>query len=126
MSEIKQKTILVIEDEKYLREMIALKLKESGYNVLPVESADKALEILKIEKPDLIWTDLLLPGLGGMEFIEKIKNDEITKNIPVIMVSVSGGPDTIERAFAVGVKDYIVKSQLTLDRIINKIELFLK
>lgn len=126
MNEVKQKTILVIEDEKYLREMITLKLKESDYKVLPAESADKALEILKTEKPDLIWTDLLLPGMGGMEFIEKIKSDEATKNIPAIMVSVSGGPDTIEKAFAVGVKDYIVKSQLTLDRIINKIELFLK
>lgn len=120
------KTILVVEDEKFLRDLIILKLEKSGYRALPAANADEGLEILKKEKPDVIWLDLLLPGMNGLEFAEKVKSGEKTKDIPIVMVSVSGGADVIEKAFAIGVSDYIVKSQYNLDRIISKMQLFLK
>lgn len=120
------KTILVVEDEQFLRELITFKLEKDGYKVLPAYDAECALQILEKEKPDLIWLDLLLPEMNGLEFAEKLKSEEKTKNIPIVMVSVSGGPETVEKAFAVGVSDYIVKSQFTLDRIIQKIKLFIK
>lgn len=126
MAETKQKTILLVEDEKYLREMAAFKLEKSGYRVLAAENADKAFEILAREKPDLIWSDILMPGMSGIEFAEKVKSKEETKDIPIVMVSVSGGPDMIEKAFAIGVSDYVVKSQFSLDRIIDKIKVFFK
>ena len=124
MAEEKQKTILLVEDEKYLREVAAFKLEKSGYRVLAAESANRALEILKTEKPDLIWSDILMPGMDGIEFAEKVKSQEATKDIPIVMVSVSGGPDMIEKAFAIGVSDYVVKSQFNLDRIIEKLQIF--
>ena len=126
MAEPKQKIILLVEDEKYLREMAAFKLEKSGFRVLVAENADKAFEILKTEKPDLIWSDILMPGMSGLEFAEKVKSNEETKDIPIVMVSVSGGPDMIEKAFAIGVSDYVVKSQFSLDRIIDKIKVFFK
>lgn len=119
------KTILLVEDEQALNKAIKLKLEQQGYKVLASVKAEEALEFLKKEKPDFIWLDLLLPGMNGFEFLKELKKHEEWKNIPAIMVSVSGSADTIEEAYALGVKDYIVKSQFNLNRIVDRVKLLL-
>lgn len=119
------KTILLIEDEQALNKAIKLKLEQQGYKVSSFIKAEEALEFLKKEKPDFIWLDLLLPGMNGFQFLENLKKSEEYKNIPVAMVSVSGGPDTIEKAYELGVKDYIVKSQFNLNRIDDRVKLLM-
>lgn len=120
------KKILVIEDEKVLNRAIQLKLEQKGYKAIPVFTAEAGLDVLKKERPDAIWLDLLLPGMNGLEFIEKIKLNKETENIPTIMVSVSGSHDTIEKAFQAGISDYIVKSQFPLDRIVERFGVIIK
>lgn len=120
------KTILLIEDEQALNKAIKLKLEKRGYKVLAFTKAENAIEFLKKGKPDFIWLDYLLPGMNGFEFLTELKKNDEWKNIPVVMVSVSGSIDTIEKAFSLGVNDYIVKSQFNLNIIINKVEAFLK
>lgn len=120
-----EKTVLVIEDEDALQDAIRLKLLAAGYKIFIVTTAEEGLELLKTIRPDLIWLDLLLPGMGGVQFLEQIRSDEKLKDLPVMIVSVSGSPEKVKRAFQLNIVDYIVKSQYRLEDIIKKIDNFL-
>lgn len=119
------KTILVVEDEIALREAVVMKLKKAGYDVIEASSGEHALEVLKDRKPDLIWSDLLMPGMGGFVMLEHIRKDQNLKDIPVMIVSVSASPEKIQRAFQLNIVDYVVKSQYTLEDIAAKVARFL-
>lgn len=117
-----QKTILIVEDEEALQEAIQTKLTAQGkYRVLSAMSAEEALGILAKDTPDLVWLDLLLPGMGGFQFLSNLRSTPQWKNLPVMVVSVSGTPEKIQRAFELNVIDYIVKSQYRLEDIIKKV-----
>lgn len=118
-----QKTILVVEDEEALQEAIQAKMKAQGkYRVLSAMSAEEALGILSKEKPDLVWLDLLLPGMGGFQFLQNLRSTPQWKSLPVMVVSVSGTPEKIQKAFELNVIDYIVKSQYKLEDIIKRVD----
>jgi|SRR3989304_7583544 len=120
------KTILVIEDEAPLQDAIKLKLeKEGGFRYLTATTGEAALAILNKERPDLIWLDLLMPGMGGFTFLEKLRQNPSLANLPVIIVSVSASPEKIRRAFELNVVDYLVKSQYKLDDIIKRVKTFI-
>ena len=122
MSENK-KLVLVVEDEPALREVIALKLgREELVEVAAATNGEDALVFLKKRKPSLIWLDLLLPGINGLEVLEKIRNDADLKNLPAVIVSVSAGEEKVKRAFELGALDYIVKSNNSIDDIIKKVK----
>ena len=121
-----QKTILVIEDEPALREAINLKLTREKFRCLPAETAEVGLEIMEKEKPDLIWLDLLMPGMGGFAFLGKIREQKKLRDIPVVIVSVSASPEKIRLAFGLNVVDYLVKSQFRLADIIKRLDGYIK
>ncbi|MFZ5364308.1 MAG: response regulator [Patescibacteria group bacterium] len=117
-----EKTILVVEDEEALQEAIQTKLKKQGkYRVLSALSAEEALGVLVKDTPDLVWLDLLLPGMGGFQFLSNLRSTPQWRNLPVVIVSVSGTPEKIQRAFELNVIDYIVKSQYKLEDIIRRV-----
>jgi CheY-like chemotaxis protein len=121
-----QKTILVVEDEVALQEAIQLKLRKSNFHVLTAVTAEDALVVLQKERPDLIWLDLLMPGMGGFAFLERIRHEVGLSNIPVMVVSVSASPEKLRRAFELNVVEYIVKSQYKLEDIVDKVGSLLK
>ena len=122
-----QKKILVIEDEEALQEAIQAKFKNKNqYQLLTALSAEAGLGVLAKETPDLIWLDLLLPGMGGFQFLQNLRSTPHWKNIPVMVVSVSGTPEKIQRAFELNVIDYVVKSQYRLEDIVKKVDDFMK
>lgn len=124
--EKKKRVILVVEDEAPLQEAIQAKLKVMGkYRVLSAFSAESALGILASETPDIVWLDLLLPGMGGFQLLQNLRSTPQWKNLPVIIVSVSGSPEKIRQAFELNVVDYVVKSQYRLEDIIKKIDDFI-
>jgi DNA-binding response OmpR family regulator len=118
--------ILVIEDELSLREAIAIKLTKEGFRCLPVETAEAGFKILEREKPDLIWLDLLMPGMGGFAFLEKIREQKKWRDIPVLIVSVSASPEKIRLAFGLNIVDYLVKSQFRLEDIVKRVKSYIK
>jgi len=113
--------VLIVEDEDPLREAACLKLSQAGYETLSANSGEAALTILETRAPSLIWLDLLMPGMGGFQFLEKLRGDERWKNIPVLVVSVSASPEKIRQAFDLNVVDYVVKSQYRIEDIIKKV-----
>ena len=123
--ELKNKTVLVVEDEPPLQEAIKFKLEQRGINVIAASTGEQALELLKVKRPQLVWLDILLPGISGLEVLERIRKDPKLKDLAAIMVSVSAGPEKIKRATEMNVLDYIVKSDHKLDDIIEKVVVLL-
>ncbi|MBF0429919.1 MAG: response regulator transcription factor [Fibrobacteria bacterium] len=101
--------ILSIEDEPDIQELIRYNLKKEGYKVSTTPSFDPASEIIRVNKPDLILLDLMLPGLNGLEICKVLKNNADTKDIPIIMVTAKGEENDIVTGLELGAEDYILK-----------------
>lgn len=121
-----QKTILVIEDEVLLRDAAKIKLEKEGYRCLSALTAEEGLAVLEKETPDLVWLDLLLPGIGGFQFLETLRRSPQWENLPVMVVSVSCGQEKIKRAFELKASDYVIKTQYRLEEIIKKVDFIVK
>jgi DNA-binding response OmpR family regulator len=118
------KTILTIEDDNFLQGLEATKLKKEGYNVL---AASNSLEAFKImgdsqNKIDLILLDLLLPDVDGFMILEKIRQDKTLLSIPVIVFSNLSEEKDIQRATKLGISEFMVKSNFTLDELAKKVK----
>ncbi len=118
-----KKLILVVEDEPSLLHVITHKLEKDGFDTITASSGEEALQVLEKTKPiDLIWLDLLMPGMGGLKFLEIIKNNENYKNIPVVVVSVSAGVDTLKKVSEYNILEYIMKGQTDLNHIVERVK----
>ncbi len=103
------KTILVIEDEKDLAELISFNLEKEGYRVLTAVDGASGLESARCNVPDLILLDLMLPAISGVEICKILKKSEKTSRIPIIILTAKG--EEIDRVvgFEIGADDYVVK-----------------
>jgi len=99
--------ILVVDDEHLIRWSLEQNLKKQGYDVLTAGSGEDALRIVREDQPDLILLDIQLPGISGLEVLEKVK--EIDEDIIVIMVTAHGGLETAVTAMRIGAYDYLNK-----------------
>lgn len=104
-----QKKVLVVEDEAPIREMLCFVLEQSGYQVIEAEDYDAALEKIAEPFPELILMDWMLPGGTGINLIRHLKRDELTKQIPVVMLTARGEEEDKVRGLEVGADDYITK-----------------
>lgn len=102
-------TILVIEDEKDIRDLVALHLKNAGYGVVATAKGDEGLATAQKTLPALIILDLMLPGMDGLEICRRLKKEERTKTIPLVMLTAKR--DEIDRVlgFELGADDYVTK-----------------
>ena len=101
--------ILVVEDEAAVREMILFVLEQSGYEVVGVQSVDEARACLANRPPDLVLMDWMLPGTSGVEYTRELKQDPVTREIPVIMLTARGEEDDKVRGLECGAEDYVTK-----------------
>ncbi len=124
MSEAK-KRILVIGDDEYLIKMLTYLFMSRGVEVEGADCGISAFERLKIWRPDLITVDLMMPGMNGFEFCEKVKSDGEFKDIPVIAISVMAEYPNRENLLELGACDYVQKPFKT-SVLIEKIENILK
>lgn len=118
--------ILIIEDDKFLRELIAQKLTKEGYEIFEAIDGEEGVKKVKTEKPDLILLDLILPGIDGFGVLAQIKKDLILAQIPVIILSNLGQKEDIEKGINLGAVDYLIKAHFTPNEIIDKIKTVLK
>ena len=120
------KKILIVEDDKFLRDLIVKKLTKEGYDVLSAVNGEEGLKKAKEEHPDLMLLDLILPGINGFEILSKIKEDSKTSSIPVIILSNLGQKEEIEKGINLGATDYLIKAHFTPGEIVKKIQTIFK
>ncbi|MFA6178644.1 MAG: phosphate regulon transcriptional regulator PhoB [Methylophilaceae bacterium] len=101
--------ILVVEDEPAIQELLALNLTQAGHNPIRALSVEQAQLLIREALPDLIILDWMLPGMSGIEFARKLKSDEMTKAIPIIMLTARGEEIDKVRGLEVGADDYVTK-----------------
>ena len=101
--------ILIVEDEPAIQELLALNLTQAGHNPIRALSVESAQSIIREALPDLIILDWMLPGMSGIEFARKLKAEEITKSIPIIMLTARGEESDKIRGLEVGADDYVTK-----------------
>jgi len=116
--------ILIVEDDKFLRDLILKKLKTEGYETIFAVDGEEALKTTKEEKPVLVLLDLILPGIDGFEVLKQLKADasENIRQIPVIILSNLGQRDDVEKGINLGAADFLIKAHFTPGEIIEKIK----
>ncbi|PJB09085.1 response regulator [bacterium (Candidatus Gribaldobacteria) CG_4_9_14_3_um_filter_36_15] len=114
--------ILIIEDDKFLRELIVRKLSQENFDVVEAIDGEDGIKKVKETIPDLLLLDLILPGIDGFEVLSKIKEEPATASIPVIILSNLGQREDIERGLKLGAVDYLVKAHFTPNEIIEKVK----
>jgi two-component system phosphate regulon response regulator PhoB len=101
--------ILVVEDEPAIQELLALNLQQAGHNALRAMSVEQAQSLMRETLPDLIILDWMLPGMSGIDFARRLKNDDYSKAIPIIMLTAKGEEADKIRGLDVGADDYVTK-----------------
>ncbi len=100
--------ILLIEGDRTLLEITAFRLELLGYSVETLETAEKAVEWLRDKLPSLIIVDHVLPGMDGIEFINRLSNDTRTSEVPVMFLSTNGDLEDVQKAYNAGADEYLV------------------
>ena len=103
------KTVLIVDDEAPIREMIAVALEMADYDYLEAEDAREAHALIVDKQPDLVLLDWMLPGTSGVELARRLKKEEATADIPIIMLTAKVEEDNKIQGLEVGADDYITK-----------------
>ncbi|HAB79392.1 MAG TPA: phosphate regulon transcriptional regulatory protein PhoB [Glaciecola sp.] len=103
------RTIMLVEDEAPIREMLKIVLEQAGFSVNEAEDFDIALEKMVEPYPDLVLLDWMLPGGSGVQLARKLKEHEFTRDIPIIMLTARGEEEDKVRGLEAGADDYITK-----------------
>ncbi len=119
-------SVLIVEDDKFLRDLLSLKLKKEGFNVSEAVDGEDGLSKTRSEKPNVIILDLIIPVLDGFAFLEALKKDPSIGSIPVIVLSNLGQREDIDRAKSLGARDYMIKAQLTPIEVVERIKSVLR
>lgn len=104
-----RETILVVEDEADILELVRYNLARDGYMVLEAESGEEALRLIRAQRPDLIVLDLMLPEIDGLEVCRRLKANSDLATIPIVMLTAKGEESDICAGLELGADDYIVK-----------------
>ena len=116
------KKILIVDDQMEVRRLVEITLRVEDYQILQAESGEKAIEIVKTEKPDLIIMDIMMPGgINGIEATRILKNDPETKDSTIIMLTAKGQEADRKKGFEAGADDYFIKPFSPLE-LIKKVE----
>lgn len=118
------KTILLIEDDEFLREICVKKLIKEGFDVSVAVDGEQAIKELDKIEPDLILLDIILPTMNGYEVLQKIKVHKNIKirQVPIIVLSNLGQENDIKKAMDMGATDYLIKAHFTTEEITDKVK----
>jgi len=116
------KSILIVDDEQQNVSVFHAALSAAGYNVVSAQDGKRALEAIKTHKFDMIILDEMMPDMSGNDVIKTIKENETTRNIPIIILTNYGDDELVKQAMAQGATDYILKYQMTPSDLAGKIK----
>jgi len=102
-------SILIVEDEQDIRELLEFTFLRDGYDVIAAETAEIALQKIDIKLPDMIVVDWMLPGMDGIDLAKRLRKDKLTADLPIVMLTARGEEADKLKSFAGGIDDYITK-----------------
>lgn len=102
-------SIMVVEDEPEIRELLSFTITRAGHDVIAAESAEQALQLLDKGLPELLVIDWMLPGMSGVDLAKRLRIDELTSALPIIMLTARGEESDKLKSFESGVDDYVTK-----------------
>jgi two-component system, OmpR family, alkaline phosphatase synthesis response regulator PhoP len=114
--------VLVVEDDRFLISAYRAKLTKSSFEVQMASDGEEALTVLETFRPDVILLDLVMPRMDGFATLAAIKQRDELKNIPVIVASNLGQKEDFDKAMGLGAADFIIKSDLSMDDLVTKLE----
>jgi CheY-like chemotaxis protein len=118
--------VLFVEDDPSVAQMYKLKLELDGYDVEVASDGEKALEIARTDRPDIIFLDIRLPKLDGFGVLEALRKEPKTERLPVVILSNYSEKQLIERGLRLGALDYLIKTQTTPAHLSSGLEKWLK
>ncbi|MCL2174353.1 response regulator [Candidatus Saccharibacteria bacterium] len=113
--------VLLVEDDKALREIYGVRLLAEGYDIVSAGDGEEAIDVAIREKPDLIISDVMMPKISGFEMLDLLRSNEATKDIKVIMMTALSGDQHRERSESLGADRYLVKSQVGIEDVVNTV-----
>lgn len=122
---LNKKSVLIIEDDVFLVKAYQIKFRKEGIDAKVASDGKEAMALLDKEPPAVVLLDLMLPGISGFTVLEAIRKNEKWKKVPVLILSNLGQPQDIEHGKALGVADYIVKANVKINEIVDKVKKFL-
>ncbi len=115
------KKILFIEDDDFLRSLAVAKLEKAGFVITAAADGKEALEKLAVQTPDLVLLDLMLPIVDGFTVLETMRASAATKTTSVVVFSNKGDEADIERCTKLGISNYLIKANFTLDEMVSQV-----
>lgn len=118
------KKVLIVEDDSFLQGLAARRLTDDGFEVKTAADGETAITLLANEQFDAVLLDLMLPDMDGADVVKSIHEREVGKKIPILVFSNLSDTETIQKLQNLGVSDYLVKSNYTLDELSEKVKSF--
>ena len=114
--------VLVVEDDTFLSGMYVAKLGLENFQVVLASDGKQGLKMVGEEKPDLVLLDIVLPKISGFEILRLMKKDKATRDIPVILLTNLGQKKDVEKGFALGANDYLIKAHFMPSEVVDKVK----
>lgn len=124
-NKVAKQTILVVDDEQDLLDLIEYNLRKEGFEVLQAENGEEGIKIAKEHRPDLILMDIMMPRMDGLQAVEILRNDESLRNMPIIFLTARGDEKTEVEGLDMGGDDYITKP-ISTTKLISRIKAVLR
>jgi CheY-like chemotaxis protein len=111
------RSVLVVEDDRFLRRACEVSLRQRGFTVLTAPDGEAALELIRAELPGLVLLDLLMPRMSGLELLRRLRSEERTRALPVLVISNSSREQDVAELERLGITGYLVKANLSLEEL---------
>jgi DNA-binding response OmpR family regulator len=113
--------VLLVEDDRFLRKAAEAMLKKNGFIVRTAADGEEGLHAAQAERPDIILLDLIMPKIQGFEVLERLKADDATTSVPVVILSNLGQEADVTRALTAGAAAYFIKSNTSLSNLVDQV-----
>jgi DNA-binding response OmpR family regulator len=124
-NDLKGKKILLVEDDDALANVYMMRLKAEGFEITRVANGEEALAVAKEQKPSLVLLDAMMPKVSGFDVLDILRNTPETANLKVIMLTALSQETDKQRAQGLGVDDYLVKSQVVISDVVDRVKFHL-
>jgi CheY-like chemotaxis protein len=122
MNSLHSKSVLIIDDEESLVGVLAQKFSDEGVTAYTAYNGREGLAVALDKHPDIILLDIMMPEMDGFDVMRQLQEDEWGKNVPIILLTNSSSIDTVAKAVSSGMSEFLVKTDIKLDDVVEKVK----